>query len=286
MQAVNIDYGSIDSSSGANDSREEAASIKLNPKQSGGDYDDEYDYNDDDNSAFNVDDAETRANTAANALRLSGGGLRGGSDDDSEADADEAENETDNEGDEGGEDQDDEEDEDDEGASSLQRGKISHEDDVDDDHDDDDDDDGDDDNNDDDGDDDDDEVGDDDKFKKFNQKMRTNYLVETHPESTSHNDDEIHSLAHVVRDKTGTIIDPLHRTIPILTKYEKTRILGVRTRQLNDGAAPYVKVEKSILDGYIIAMRELDEKKIPFIVRRPLPNGGSEYWYLQDLEVI
>jgi DNA-directed RNA polymerase subunit K/omega len=135
-----------------------------------------------------------------------------------------------------------------------------------------------------------DDDGDDvDKFKRFDQELRMNYIVETHPESTSHNDDEIHSLAHAVRDKMGTIIDPLHRTIPILTKYEKTRVLGVRAKQLNDGAAAYVNIAagtENIIDGYIIAMRELEEKKIPFIIRRPLPNGGSEYWYLQDLEII
>jgi DNA-directed RNA polymerase subunit K/omega len=162
------------------------------------------------------------------------------------------------------------------------------------------DDDGADDGNDDDGDEDDDsgqeedESGDDDgddvdKFKRFDQELRMNYIVETHPESTSHNDDEIHSLSHAVRDKMGTIIDPLHRTIPILTKYEKTRVLGVRAKQLNDGAAAYVNIAagtENIIDGYIIAMRELEEKKIPFIIRRPLPNGGSEYWYLQDLEII
>ena len=139
-------------------------------------------------------------------------------------------------------------------------------------------------------DDDDDDDGDDvDKFKRFDQELRMNYIVETHPESTSHNDDEIHSLSHAVRDKMGTIIDPLHRTIPILTKYEKTRVLGVRAKQLNDGAAAYVNIAagtENIIDGYIIAMRELEEKKIPFIIRRPLPNGGSEYWYLQDLEII
>jgi len=131
-----------------------------------------------------------------------------------------------------------------------------------------------------------DDIEDTNKFKKFNAALRSNYITEMHPESASHNDDEIHSLAHVVRDQTGAIIDPLHRTIPILTKYEKTRILGVRTKQINEGAPPYVSVKSSIIDGYIIAMRELEEKKIPFIVRRPLPNGGSEYWYLQDLEII
>jgi hypothetical protein len=32
---------------------------------------------------------------------------------------------------------------------------------------------------------------------------------------------------------------------------------------------------------------ELAQKRIPFILRRPLPgNSGSEYWNLKDLEII
>ena len=42
----------------------------------------------------------------------------------------------------------------------------------------------------------------------------------------------------------------------------------------------------SIINGYTIAEMELKEKKIPFIIKRPMPNGGSEYWKLQDLELI
>ena len=39
-----------------------------------------------------------------------------------------------------------------------------------------------------------------------------------------------------------------------------------------------------MLNGIRIAEKELEEKKIPFIIRRPLPNGGSEYWKVEDLE--
>jgi DNA-directed RNA polymerase subunit K/omega len=135
------------------------------------------------------------------------------------------------------------------------------------------------------------ENGEDDRYRKINQEFRKNYIAETHPEAKSHTDDEIHALAKVVRDKTGTIVDPLHRTIPVLTKYEKTRILGIRTKQLNNGAEPYITskvniTSEKVIDGYPIALRELDEKKLPFIIRRPLPGGGMEYWYLQDLEIL
>ena len=134
-----------------------------------------------------------------------------------------------------------------------------------------------------------DDAADTDNFKKFNQQLKMSYVADTHPEAESHNDDEVHAFARVVRDARGVIIDPLHKTIPILTKYEKTRILGMRTKQLNDGAEPYVKLPVTptpIIDGYVIAQRELEEKKLPFIIRRPLPNGGTEYWYLQDLEIL
>ena len=81
-------------------------------------------------------------------------------------------------------------------------------------------------------------------------------------------------------------IDDLHKTLPYLTKYEKTRVIGQRAKQINSGAYPFVKVPENVIDGYIIAEIELKEKRIPFIIRRPMPNGGSEYWKIKDLEDI
>jgi len=124
------------------------------------------------------------------------------------------------------------------------------------------------------------------KFKKFDRELRNDYLVNFHPESLVQNYDEIYNLARVVRDTNGNIIDELHKTLPFLTKYEKTRILGQRAKQINDGATPFVKVPEGVIDGYLIAIKELEEKKIPFIIRRPLPNRGSEYWHLEDLQII
>jgi len=89
-----------------------------------------------------------------------------------------------------------------------------------------------------------------------------------------------------VRDDRGIIVDELHKTLPLLTKYERTRVLGQRAKQINNGATPFVKVPEGVIDGYLIAVKELEEKKIPFIIRRPLPNRGSEYWHLEDLQVI
>ena len=33
-------------------------------------------------------------------------------------------------------------------------------------------------------------------------------------------------------------------------------------------------------------IKEFEEKKIPFIIKRPLPNGGVEYLKFADLEIL
>jgi DNA-directed RNA polymerase I, II, and III subunit RPABC2 len=123
-------------------------------------------------------------------------------------------------------------------------------------------------------------------LQKFDRSLNENYLLNAHPECTLQNYDEILSMIKVVRDKDDIIIDDLHKTIPYLTKYERARILGQRARQIDSGSTPFIKVPENVIDGYIIAELELKEKRIPFIIRRPLPNGGSEYWSIKDLEDI
>ena len=132
----------------------------------------------------------------------------------------------------------------------------------------------------------DDDEEDDSYLQKFKSEINKKYLIETHPECVKHNDEEIQILSTVIRDENNQIIDDLHRTLPYLTKYEKTRILGVRTKQINEGAPIFVEIDPTIIDGYIIAEKELIEGKIPFIIRRPIPNGGSEYWKVSDLEIL
>jgi DNA-directed RNA polymerase I, II, and III subunit RPABC2 len=123
-------------------------------------------------------------------------------------------------------------------------------------------------------------------LQKFDAATRQNIISEFHPELQSHNYDEIANMCVIVRDANGTPIDPLHRTIPILTRYEKARVLGERAKQLNSGAKPFVTIDDAVIDGYLIALKELEEKKMPFIIKRPMPNGGCEYWKLSDLEIL
>jgi len=123
-------------------------------------------------------------------------------------------------------------------------------------------------------------------LQKFNAEINKNYLVDFHPECTINNYDEINALTRIIRDKNNNVVDEIHKTIPFLTKYERTRIIGQRAKQINSGAKAFVKVPENVIDGYLVAELELAQKRIPFIIRRPLPGGGCEYWNLKDLEIV
>ena len=73
-----------------------------------------------------------------------------------------------------------------------------------------------------------------------------------------------------------------YKTTPVLTKYEKTRILGQRSNQIINGSKPMIPNPEDYQNPYEIAVQELDQKKIPFIIKRPYGNT-FEYWKLEDL---
>ena len=106
-------------------------------------------------------------------------------------------------------------------------------------------------------------------LRKFETEMHENYIASYHQEMLHLNNAEVNALARVVRNTDGAIIDVMHKTMPFLTKYEKTRILGQRAKQLNQGAQPMIPVDKKIIDGYLIAQLELQQKALPFIIRPP-----------------
>jgi DNA-directed RNA polymerase subunit K/omega len=74
-------------------------------------------------------------------------------------------------------------------------------------------------------------------------------------------------------------------TDPCLTKYEKTKVLSERTQQIENGSIIYIPLNDKLQDSYSIALEEFKQKKIPFIICRPLPNSKDfEYWKLNDLK--
>jgi len=123
-------------------------------------------------------------------------------------------------------------------------------------------------------------------LQKFNKEYKSDYIASNHQESLNKNYNEIKKLILIKKDNNNNIIDPLHKTIPILSKYEKTKIIGIRLKQLNNGSKPYIVISDTILDNNIIVNMEIQQKVLPFIISRPLPNNTCEYWKLQDLELI
>lgn len=76
------------------------------------------------------------------------------------------------------------------------------------------------------------------------------------------------------------------KTVDFLTKYEKTRLLGLRIKQLQLGAKPLVEI-KNLRTEKEIAMKELSEKKLPFIIRRYISRNPNKYedWKIKDLRL-
>lgn len=75
-----------------------------------------------------------------------------------------------------------------------------------------------------------------------------------------------------------------YKTTPVLTKFERCRVLGERSAQIMSGSSPFIENPERYQSPYEIAQAELLEGKIPFIIKRPYGNK-IEYWKLKDLKV-
>ncbi|KAM3757507.1 hypothetical protein ACB098_02G193500 [Castanea mollissima] len=79
-------------------------------------------------------------------------------------------------------------------------------------------------------------------------------------------------------------VERLRKTSKYMTKYERARILGTRALQISMNAPVMVELEGET-DPLEIAMKELRERKIPFTIRRYLPDGSYEDWGVDELIV-
>jgi DNA-directed RNA polymerase I, II, and III subunit RPABC2 len=78
----------------------------------------------------------------------------------------------------------------------------------------------------------------------------------------------------------------VRRTRPRMTRFERAKVLSMRAEQIANGTQPFVER----IDGESpleIAEREFAAGRIPFLIRRFIPNGNStlaEDWKIQELE--
>lgn len=73
----------------------------------------------------------------------------------------------------------------------------------------------------------DDEDIDEDYLKRFDKELVNKHINLYHPESSVHNYDEVRALSRVTKDRNGIINDDNHKTLSFLTKFEKSKILGL-----------------------------------------------------------
>lgn len=74
------------------------------------------------------------------------------------------------------------------------------------------------------------------------------------------------------------------------TRYEYTALFAMRAEQIAQGAKPLVNLDglktSDPMFVWNVAKREIEQHKLPFLIRRRMPNGVSEYWSAQELEVM
>jgi DNA-directed RNA polymerase I, II, and III subunit RPABC2 len=71
---------------------------------------------------------------------------------------------------------------------------------------------------------------------------------------------------------------------PILTRFEKARIMGARALQLSLGAPVFIEIPKNATTSLEIAMEELKQRVIPIVIKRTLPNGDYQIIPLDKFE--
>ena len=91
------------------------------------------------------------------------------------------------------------------------------------------------------------------------------------------------------KNQTGCKRREVKMTLPYLTKYEKARILALRTLQITQGSALYIQrdwEEFQDMTALEIAEEELEQRTLPFKVTRFFSDKSYEEWSLDELKEV
>ncbi|KAI1311989.1 RNA polymerase, subunit omega/K/RPB6 [Xylaria venustula] len=120
----------------------------------------------------------------------------------------------------------------------------------------------------------------DDEFNRRGNEEEENVVIAGDPSAAANNAQKGPSANKSIKDKK--IPNEERTTTPYMTKYERARILGTRALQISMNAPVLVDLEGES-DPLQIAIKEMNEKKIPLIVRRYMPDGYYEDWTCEEL---
>ena len=100
---------------------------------------------------------------------------------------------------------------------------------------------------------------------------------------------ELDKECEIIRNRAIITQDTEHKPIEITTKndqivtgpptlnrFEKARIMGARALQLALGAPVFIEIPKNATTSLEIAMEELNQRIIPIVIRRTLPNSDYQ----------
>ncbi|KAI0402663.1 RNA polymerase, subunit omega/K/RPB6 [Xylaria palmicola] len=120
----------------------------------------------------------------------------------------------------------------------------------------------------------------DEDFNRRGNEEEENVVISGDPSAAANNAQKGAAAHKSIKDKR--IPNEERTTTPYMTKYEKARILGTRALQISMNAPVLVDLEGES-DPLQIAIKEMNEKKIPLIVRRYMPDGYYEDWTCEEL---
>ena len=92
-------------------------------------------------------------------------------------------------------------------------------------------------------------------------------------------------------DRVAAYLDDTYRASNnIMTKYEFNQMISLRTMHLSKGAPPLVELPADFkirgnMELRSVALRELAEERLPYLVRRMMPNGKPEYRRLSEMDL-
>ena len=87
-----------------------------------------------------------------------------------------------------------------------------------------------------------------------------------------------------VNEIYNTYYTSTRKSRPLITKFERAKILSIRAQQIEAGMPVLInpnEIPLNMVDTYEIAKLELKEKKTPIIICRNIDNV-TEYWKIED----
>ena len=70
-----------------------------------------------------------------------------------------------------------------------------------------------------------------------------------------------------------------------MSKYEYTKVLGMRAQQITMGSNPLITITPDMKSAVEVAEEELRQRKTPYIVARKINNKKTDFWKIEDMVI-